>query len=56
VCDESKRADAEGFFRPRIEKFDGGPRAMKQALEQLGLCATMKKAQTPGVIAFLERQ
>jgi alanyl aminopeptidase len=56
VCDESKRADAESFFRPRIEKFDGGPRVMKQALEQLGLCATMKKAQTPGVVAFLERQ
>ena len=46
----------ESFFRPRIEKLDGGPRVMDQALEQLTLCSARKQAQTPGVIAFLKRQ
>jgi len=56
LCDDSKRAEIEAFFKPRIEKLDGGPRIMAQALEQLGLCAAARKAQTPGVIAFLKRQ
>jgi alanyl aminopeptidase len=56
LCDEDKKAEAEKFFRPKIEPLDGGPRVLQQALEQLSLCAAAKKAQTPGVIAFLEKQ
>ncbi len=56
LCDESKKAEAEAFFKPRIEKLDGGAKVMKQALEQLSLCAAARKAQTPSVVAFLKRQ
>jgi alanyl aminopeptidase len=56
LCDEARKAEAEKFFRPRIEKLEGGPRILAQALEQLSLCAAGKKARTPGVIAFLKKQ
>jgi alanyl aminopeptidase len=56
LCDDARRAEAEKFFRPRIEKLDGGPRVLAQALEQLSLCSAAKKAQTPGVVAYLKRQ
>jgi len=29
---------------------------MSQALEAMALCSAQRKAQTPGVIAFLQRQ
>jgi alanyl aminopeptidase len=56
LCDDTKKAEIEAFFKPKIEKLDGGPRVMAQALEQLSLCAAARKAQTPGVVAFLKRQ
>jgi alanyl aminopeptidase len=55
LCDDSRKAEAEKFFRPRIEKLDGGPRVLEQALEQLSLCSAAKQAQTPGVVAFLKK-
>ncbi|MBX3161725.1 MAG: ERAP1-like C-terminal domain-containing protein [Deltaproteobacteria bacterium] len=56
LCDDGRKKEFEDFFRPRIAKLDGGPRIMDQALEALTLCAAARKAQTPGVIAFLRRQ
>ena len=56
ICDDSRKAEFEAFFRPRIEKLDGGARTMAQALEALALCSAARKAQTPGVVAFLKRQ
>jgi len=56
LCDDTRKAEAEKFFRPRIEKLDGGPRILAQALEQLSLCSAAKQAQTPGVIAYLKKQ
>ena len=55
LCDEARKAEAEKFFRPRIEKLDGGEHVMKQALEAMSLCAAGRKAQAPGVIAFLKK-
>ena len=55
LCDDSRKAEAEKFFRPRIEKLDGGEHVMKQALEAMSLCAAGRKAQAPGVIAFLKK-
>jgi hypothetical protein len=55
LCDDTRKAEAEKFFRPRIEKLEGGPRIMEQALEQLSLCSAQKAAQTPGVVAFLKK-
>ncbi|MEO8699239.1 MAG: M1 family metallopeptidase [Kofleriaceae bacterium] len=56
LCDDSRRAEFEAAFKPKLEKIDGGPHAMAQALEALGLCSAARKAQTPGVVAFLKRQ
>lgn len=56
VCDEGRRSEIQTFFGPRIEKLDGGPRIMAQALETMSLCAAQRKAQAPGVEAFLRRQ
>ncbi len=56
LCDDTNKQEIEAFFKPRIEKLDGGPRVLAQALEQLSLCAAARKAQTPGVVAFLKRQ
>jgi alanyl aminopeptidase len=56
LCDDTRKAEAEKFFRPRLEKLDGGPRLLAQALEQLSLCSAAKQAQTPGVVAYLKKQ
>ena len=50
------KPEVEAFLKPRIEKLDGGPRALAQALEALSLCAASRKAQTPGIEAFLATQ
>ena len=55
LCDEGRRAEIEAFFKPRIEKLDGGALVMKQALEGMSLCAAQRKAQQPGVTAFLKK-
>jgi alanyl aminopeptidase len=56
LCDDARKPEIEAFFKPRIEKLDGGPRVLAQALEVLSLCAAQRKAETPGVEAFLRRQ
>ncbi len=56
LCDETRKAEFETFFKAKLEKVEGGPKALAQALEALHLCAAARKAQTPGVVAFLKRQ
>jgi cytosol alanyl aminopeptidase len=56
LCDDSRIEEVRSTFGPRIEKFEGGPRSMAQALEQLSLCSVARKAQLPGVAAFLKTQ
>ncbi|MEO6777100.1 MAG: M1 family metallopeptidase [Kofleriaceae bacterium] len=56
LCDADRKAEVVAFFKPKIDTFDGGPRTMTQAVEQLELCSAQKKARTPGVIAFLKKQ
>jgi aminopeptidase N len=56
ICDDSRKQEFDSFFRPKIEKLDGGPRVMEQALEALTLCSAQRKAQAPGVVAFLKKQ
>jgi alanyl aminopeptidase len=56
LCDDARKPEIEAFYRPRIEKLDGGPRVLAQALETLSLCAAQRKAEAPGVEAFLRRQ
>jgi alanyl aminopeptidase len=56
LCDADRKAEIVAFFKPKIDTYDGGPRTMTQAVEQLELCSAQKKARTPGVIAFLKKQ
>jgi aminopeptidase N len=56
VCDDDQKAELKAFFKPRVDKFEGGPRVMEQALEAMSICSAQRKAQTPGVVAFLKRQ
>jgi alanyl aminopeptidase len=55
-CEESQAAEVESFLTPRIEKIDGGPRALATTLERIRLCATRKKAQEASVRAFFQKK
>jgi len=54
-CDEAHAKDAEAFFAPRMEKVEGGPRMLEQALEQVRLCSANREAQEASVAAFLKK-
>jgi ERAP1-like protein len=54
-CDTPHRNDAEAFFGPRAEKVDGGPRALRRALEEVDLCVAALARNRAGVEAFLKR-
>jgi alanyl aminopeptidase len=56
LCDDSRKPEIEAYFTPKIAKIEGGPRVMAQALELLSLCSVQRKAEAPGVEAFLKRQ
>ncbi|MCG8418401.1 MAG: M1 family metallopeptidase [Proteobacteria bacterium] len=51
--DEAKRA--EELLRPRIDKVQGGPRALDQGLEQARLCAARKDREMASVAEFLKK-
>ena len=52
LCDESKRAGMEAFFRERMAALPGGPRRYAQAVEKLRTCAAFRAAQAPAVARF----
>jgi alanyl aminopeptidase len=54
-CDAESRSELEAYFQPRIDKFTGGPRSLRQILERIDLCIAGKAAQSPSVAAFLEK-
>lgn len=53
-CDEAHAADVEAFFKPKVDKIEGGPRTLAQNLEDVRLCAARRKAQEPKVREFFE--
>jgi alanyl aminopeptidase len=55
ACDEQTRADVESFFRDRIGRALGGPRALAQVLEGIDLCAHSAASQRDSVAAFLRK-
>jgi alanyl aminopeptidase len=55
-CDEQLVAPVRAFFAERSKKFEGGPRQLEQALEQLHLCAVFKTDQTPSVERFFSKK
>jgi alanyl aminopeptidase len=52
LCDESKRAGMEAFFRERMAALPGGPRRYAQAVERLRTCAAFRAAQAQAVAGF----
>ncbi len=56
LCSESDRADVEAFWRDRIANYVGGERTLKQALEQIQLCAELRATQEQAVAAFLAKR
>jgi alanyl aminopeptidase len=55
-CDSRQRAEAEAFFKPRMEKATGGPRNLAQALETIDQCTAIRGAQQASVAEFLKAQ
>jgi alanyl aminopeptidase len=56
ICDDAMAPEVKSFFAERSKKFQGGPRNLDQALEQLHLCAVYKQAQSPNVQKFFAGQ
>jgi alanyl aminopeptidase len=54
-CSEERRREVEAFFRPRVERIPGGPRALEQTLEAIGLCSVRRKHHAADARAFFER-
>jgi len=54
-CSDAARADVDAFFRPRAARFEGGPRVLEQALEEMQLCTTLHRVQQPSVADFFAR-
>lgn len=54
-CDEEHRRDVEQFFGPRASRFDGGPRALANAVEAIGQCAATFGKNQASLDAFLAR-
>jgi alanyl aminopeptidase len=55
-CDEEHAAEAEAFFTPRLAGMEGGPRVLAETLEDIRLCASLRKAQEPAVRAFFTKK
>ncbi len=55
LCDDGRRAEIEHTFAARAAALAGGTRVMAQTMEQMGVCAANRQAQTPSVIEFFQR-
>jgi alanyl aminopeptidase len=55
ICDAEHRADAERFFRDRVQAQNGGPRVLAQALESISLCEAERVARQASVTSFPEK-
>ncbi|RKI64290.1 M1 family peptidase [Corallococcus sp. AB049A] len=53
LCDDINLAQVETFLTPRVDKIEGGPRALARAVESIRLCIESQKLQVPSVKAFL---
>lgn len=54
-CEANQKSQLASFFEPRVSQFTGAPRALAQVLESIDVCIASKKAQQPGLQAFLEK-
>ncbi|MFQ5534332.1 MAG: M1 family metallopeptidase [Sphingomonadales bacterium] len=51
-CSAGKRAEINGFFAPRADDLEGGPRALAQTLEQIELCTALVDRQRGAVAGY----
>ncbi len=56
TCDAAYVPKVKAFFGERAKTFEGGPRELEQAIEQLQLCSIYKQAQAPAVALFLAKR
>jgi alanyl aminopeptidase len=54
-CTSGARADVDAFFKGRVEKLTGAPRALAQVLEQITLCNAQRELQAASFAAFLKK-
>ncbi|HEY6462764.1 MAG TPA: ERAP1-like C-terminal domain-containing protein, partial [Polyangiaceae bacterium] len=54
-CDEGHQHDVQAFFASRAARFDGGPRALANAVEAIGQCAAVLQRNVASLDAFLAR-
>lgn len=55
-CDQEHLEDARAFFGPKAEGTPGGPKALAQTLERVGLCIAQRRTQQPSIEAFFTQQ
>ena len=56
LCDEKSRAEISAYFTPRARALEGGPRTLNKVLEQVELCAELRRVQGPEAAAFFRRR
>ena len=54
-CDEAHQKEVAEFFAGRAPHFDGGPRALANAVESIGQCAAIFHKNQAGLDAFLSK-
>jgi aminopeptidase N len=54
-CEPARRAEVAELLGPRVDVFDGAPRALGVALERIDVCAAAARRDGPAVSRFLSR-
>lgn len=55
MCSDAEAASLQGKFGKRMETVEGGPRALKQEIEGIQLCAAQVKARTGQPLEFAKK-
>jgi alanyl aminopeptidase len=54
-CDVQHRDEIGAFFADRVKDYTGGPRILKQTIENIDLCISAREALAPQLTAFLDK-
>ena len=55
-CDETRAAEIQAFFQPRVPSLNGGQRNLDSAVERVRLCSARRVALESGLRSFLNGQ
>ncbi|MBS2032267.1 MAG: M1 family metallopeptidase [Deltaproteobacteria bacterium] len=53
ACNAARRTQADGFFRERVKKIDGGPMTLENMLDAMDVCIANRARNEAAVRAFL---